>query len=104
MDQQHVRERLTTTYKLLNARCGGQLVPMPSFASFGKRPSGMVYPLTGSCAGCQHEDSAADEGALKRRAGCKLTRACGAVCQRTDWGRHNVACGIIYSVTFENWS
>lgn len=103
MDKRHVRDGLTATHDLMNTRYDGQLGPMPPFASFGKRPAGMVYPLAGSCAGCQREDTAVDEGALKRCARCKLTRVCGAACQRADWGRHKVACGMIYSVTFENW-
>ncbi|KAH9887990.1 hypothetical protein C8Q73DRAFT_711631 [Cubamyces lactineus] len=102
MDQQHVQKALTATHNTMNVLNGGRMGPAPSFDTFPKRPPGVVYPLGGSCACCERDDTAKDEG-LKRCGACKLTRYCGAACQRKDWPRHKVACRTVYSVAFENW-
>ncbi|KAI0765926.1 hypothetical protein BD413DRAFT_573354 [Trametes elegans] len=102
MDERHVRQGLTATHNALNIVHEGRLGPMPSFESFGRRPEGVTYPLAGSCASCQREETAGEDG-LKRCSRCKLTRYCSVECQRKDWARHKVACGAIYSATFENW-
>ncbi|KAH9848744.1 hypothetical protein C2E23DRAFT_417762 [Lenzites betulinus] len=104
MEAPHVRQGLTQSHNTLNLMQGGAMGPMPAFETFGKRPAGTSYPLAGSCAACQRDDSAEGAGAsLLRCSRCKMTRYCGVECQKSDWKRHKVACATIHSVNFENW-
>ncbi|KAI0628641.1 hypothetical protein C8Q77DRAFT_360454 [Trametes polyzona] len=104
MEEQHVRAGLTASHEMLNLGNGGRMGPMPSFESFGKRPEGVTHPLAGSCACCERDETAAGgDAGLMRCSACRMTRYCGAECQRRDWKRHKVSCGMVYSITFENW-
>ncbi|KAI0353882.1 hypothetical protein OH77DRAFT_1406255 [Trametes cingulata] len=100
MDARHVRDGVASTHNYMNMLNFGGMGPLPPFP---RRPAGVAYPLAGSCARCERDESAADQDALKRCSGCKLTRYCGAECQKRDWPRHKVACGMVCSVKFENW-
>ncbi|KAL1948726.1 hypothetical protein VTO73DRAFT_10532 [Trametes versicolor] len=100
MDEPHVRKGLATMHGMLQQMGGAG--PMPSLP---KRPAGVSYPLAGSCAFCERDDTASeDESAqLDRCSGCRMTRYCGVECQRKDWPRHKVTCAMVHSVKFENW-
>ncbi|OJT07669.1 hypothetical protein TRAPUB_1468 [Trametes pubescens] len=100
MDQPHVREGLTAMHGMLQQlRAAG---PMPSLP---KRPAGVSYPLAGSCAFCERDETASgdEEVQLDRCSGCRMTRYCGTECQRKDWPRHKVTCAMVHSVEYENW-
>lgn len=103
LDEPHVRKGLTAMHGMLQQMGGAG--PMPSFNSLPKRPVGGTYPLAGSCAFCERDDTAsADEDVqLDRCSGCRMTRYCGVQCQRRDWPRHKVTCAMVHSVKFENW-
>ncbi|PIL24064.1 hypothetical protein GSI_13815 [Ganoderma sinense ZZ0214-1] len=101
MDKPHVQAGLTEYHNMMDSVNQGHLGPMPDFPP--PKPSGLVYPLAGSCACCERDATAADTADMKKCSKCKLTRYCGAECQKKDWPRHKVACGQIYSVNFENW-
>ncbi|EIW54764.1 uncharacterized protein TRAVEDRAFT_39272 [Trametes versicolor FP-101664 SS1] len=103
MDKAHVRAGLTTSHNMLNLAQGGAMGPMPSFDTFGQRPAGVAYPLAGSCGHCQRDETAGAGAGMMRCSGCKMTRYCGAECQKKDWKRHKVSCGMVYTVSFENW-
>ncbi|KAI0367430.1 hypothetical protein BV20DRAFT_1000672 [Pilatotrama ljubarskyi] len=100
MDARHVREGVKVTHDYMNMLNFGGMGPLPPFP---KRPAGVTYPLAGSCARCERDESATNQDALKRCSKCKLTRYCGVECQKNDWPRHKVACGMVCSVNFENW-
>ncbi|KAI0807509.1 hypothetical protein C8Q74DRAFT_1227877 [Fomes fomentarius] len=99
-DQPHVINGLRASHDLLNS-VNGQLGPFPT--SFPSRQPNAIYPLAGSCACCERDETVNLGTALKKCSGCKLTRYCSVECQKKDWPRHKVTCSKIYSVNFENW-
>ena len=75
MDEPHVYAGVKSTHEAINTMNMGRLGPMPK--SLGPpRPPGVVYPLAGSCACCERDETSAfDKGAsLKKCSKCKLTR------------------------------
>ncbi|KAI9062064.1 hypothetical protein FKP32DRAFT_1593927, partial [Trametes sanguinea] len=102
MDTAHVRRNLLATHNYMNMASGGAAGPPPNFDAW-TRPPGVTYPLSGSCACCERDETAGDDAGLKKCSSCRLTRYCGAACQKKDWPRHKVACKMIHSVNFENW-
>ncbi|CDO71065.1 hypothetical protein BN946_scf184844.g69 [Trametes cinnabarina] len=106
MDEQHVRRGLTATHQYLNMMNmmsgGGPVAPARNFDAW-QRPPDVSYPLGGSCACCERDETAKDDASLKKCSKCKLTRYCGAECQKKDWPRHKVVCKMVHSVNFENW-
>ncbi|KAI0709321.1 hypothetical protein C8Q76DRAFT_742985 [Earliella scabrosa] len=101
MDQPHVLNGLRSAHNMMNMASMGQLGPFN--ASLPEKQPGVVYPLAGSCACCERDDTVNLGPALKKCSGCKLTRYCSVGCQKKDWPRHKVTCNKIYSVNFENW-
>ncbi|RDX56694.1 hypothetical protein K466DRAFT_481374 [Polyporus arcularius HHB13444] len=101
MDQRHVLDGLRMTHDMHNLANMGRLGPFPT--SFPPKQPGVTYPLAGSCACCERDETANDPGNLKKCSQCKLTRYCSNECQKKDWPRHKVTCNKIFSVKFENW-
>ncbi|OJT07670.1 hypothetical protein TRAPUB_1469 [Trametes pubescens] len=105
IDEPHVRKGLIATHGMLQRL--GSAGPMPPYASLPKRPAGVVFPLAGSCAFCERDETAGGdrdgEPQLGRCSGCRMTRYCGVECQRRDWRRHKVTCARVHTVEFENW-
>ncbi|KAI0667221.1 hypothetical protein C8Q78DRAFT_1071983 [Trametes maxima] len=100
MEARHVRQGIEVNRNFLSMVHGGSLGPAQPPPP--PRMPGETYPLAGSCACCQRDVTAGKDD-LKRCSRCKLTRYCGAECQKKDWARHKVTCGMVFSVNFENW-
>ncbi|KIM92367.1 hypothetical protein PILCRDRAFT_810421 [Piloderma croceum F 1598] len=67
-------------------------------------PSGVTsFPLAGSCANCQKDETAKADFSISRCGKCKLIRYCGVDCQKADWNRHKKVCKTITDVKWENW-
>ncbi|KAI0821826.1 hypothetical protein BC628DRAFT_1328573 [Trametes gibbosa] len=64
-----------------------------------RKNAGEAFPLSGSCAGCEEDESM--DKTMRRCGGCKLTRYCSVACQRKDWSRHKSTCKQVHSVTFD---
>ncbi|KAI0667218.1 hypothetical protein C8Q78DRAFT_394474 [Trametes maxima] len=99
-DTAHVRWALAREHDYFNMVQGWRYGPFPE-----ARPHepGEVYPLAASCAFCNLDETAGRPEGLQRCSRCKMTRYCGEKCQKRDWRRHKVACGMVHSVAFENW-
>ena len=82
MDAPHVRTGLKDNHDMLNKLTMGQAGPMPS--SIPAKQPGEVYPLAGSCACCQRDETGGGAVDLKKCSKCKLTRC---VTRRTSWQR-----------------
>ncbi|KAI0791857.1 hypothetical protein C8Q75DRAFT_57617 [Abortiporus biennis] len=74
------------------------------YIDFLRAASEMVYgPISGSTAGSAElaascmfcNDEATAQQPLNRCSRCKLTRYCGAECQKTDWKRHKIFCKLL---------
>lgn len=72
MDKPHVQAGLIEYHNMMDSVNQGHLGPMPSFPP--PKPSGMVFPLAGSCACCERDATAADSANMKKCSKCKMTR------------------------------
>ena len=86
MDEAHVQAGLTGYHNMMDSVNQGRLGPMSSFPPL--KPSGFVFPLAGSCAWCERDETAIDGANMKKCSQCKLTRYAGlvvnALCQLKD--------------------
>lgn len=75
INKPHVQAGLTKYHNMMDSVNSGHLRPMPSFPL--PKPSGMVFPLAGSCVCCKHDATAADSANMKKCSKCKMMRYMG---------------------------
>lgn len=102
MDFAHVRKGLTRFHAMVHGL--GLADAHSPYNTMLRRPARIVHPLAGSCADCERDETAENDGAcLKRCSRCRMTRYCSAACQKRDWSRHKIVCRMVHELAFENW-
>ncbi|KZS90903.1 hypothetical protein SISNIDRAFT_430420 [Sistotremastrum niveocremeum HHB9708] len=94
LDKRSCYEAIQVQRRMMSTVSGVPYQP-PMFAP---KPPGVQFPLAGSCAMCEKDATASPDAGILRCSGCKLTRYCGAVCQKNDWSRHKAACKAVKDV------
>ncbi|KAL1948731.1 hypothetical protein VTO73DRAFT_10537, partial [Trametes versicolor] len=89
MDFAHVRKGLTRVHAMQHGL--GLADAHSPYNTMPLRPAHIVHPLAGSCADCERDETAENDGAcLKRCSRCRMTRYCSVACQKRDWSRHKI--------------